>query len=328
MIEGAISHEVLKEVAAKAMDTKAAAQKLEQTQEKLQKAGIDLQNSTDKRLDSPAFSQQAKTHPEQPGSLQRCGERLKKYDDLFQGENAAPRQADVKEQPAFPQKAMEKAGDAPGREVSLTESPKALAYDRETMQSTPLETLERSNLEQKSNLEYALPENRSLTEAEKQQYKSEYGLKDNLLDALRTDKDGTLSVQCINEKYVDSVNPETKVPYKKEIISINGCEMEVVVPEFKPVFEVQIPERLYEAGDYDVFKYCTQQLKDSLEKNPQMQENFTAEALERIEKGLPRVPGWTWHHTATPGKLQLVDSNVHFDTKHTGGDFLWCGGIR
>lgn len=29
-----------------------------------------------------------------------------------------------------------------------------------------------------------------------------------------------------------------------------------------------------------------------------------------------------------PGKMQLVETKVHVQSGHTGGNLIWCGGIR
>ncbi|WP_445662062.1 HNH endonuclease [Bacillus sp. FSL R9-9481] len=33
--------------------------------------------------------------------------------------------------------------------------------------------------------------------------------------------------------------------------------------------------------------------------------------------------GYTWHHHQEPGTMQLVDTNIHQKTGHTGGRALW-----
>ena len=36
--------------------------------------------------------------------------------------------------------------------------------------------------------------------------------------------------------------------------------------------------------------------------------------------------GYTWHHDAEVGKMQLVESDIHMKTGHTGGRTVWGGG--
>lgn len=44
--------------------------------------------------------------------------------------------------------------------------------------------------------------------------------------------------------------------------------------------------------------------------------------------GEPYIKGYTWHHSEIPGKMQLVETKVHVQSGHTGGNLIWCGGIR
>ncbi|MFD0050074.1 HNH endonuclease [Actinomycetes bacterium NPDC127524] len=38
--------------------------------------------------------------------------------------------------------------------------------------------------------------------------------------------------------------------------------------------------------------------------------------------------GYTWHHSEVPGKLELVDEEIHAETGHTGGRELWGDGLE
>lgn len=38
--------------------------------------------------------------------------------------------------------------------------------------------------------------------------------------------------------------------------------------------------------------------------------------------------GYTWHHDAEAGKMQLVDTETHQKTGHTGGRSIWGGGTE
>lgn len=44
-------------------------------------------------------------------------------------------------------------------------------------------------------------------------------------------------------------------------------------------------------------------------------------------KGKAKIKDLTWHHHQIPGKMQLVNSNVH-GVNHLGGNKLWGDGIR
>ena len=54
---------------------------------------------------------------------------------------------------------------------------------------------------------------------------------------------------------------------------------------------------------------------------------YSEEQLDDIKRGhTPR--GYTWHHSEEPGKLQLVDKEIHKRTGHTGGRAIWGGGSK
>ena len=50
--------------------------------------------------------------------------------------------------------------------------------------------------------------------------------------------------------------------------------------------------------------------------------------VEQIMRGEPYIKGYTWHHSEIPGKMQLVETKTHVMSGHTGGNSIWCGGIR
>ncbi|QCT01588.1 hypothetical protein E6C60_0867 [Paenibacillus algicola] len=56
-----------------------------------------------------------------------------------------------------------------------------------------------------------------------------------------------------------------------------------------------------------------------------MGSHFSAVQLEQIKAG-ETPDGYVWHHTETPGEMELVDEQVHAQSGHTGGRFLWGGG--
>jgi hypothetical protein len=132
-------------------------------------------------------------------------------------------------------------------------------------------------------------------------------------------------VKCINEHLEGTTHPETGVPFIKKIIEVKGKLLEVVVPEFESLFDAQLPEELYEARDKAQEKECNRQLKEAIEKDPKLKEKFTDEQLEQIMNG-DTPDGYTWHHDAEAGKMQLVDSEIHSKTGHTGGKQFWSGG--
>ena len=90
-------------------------------------------------------------------------------------------------------------------------------------------------------------------------------------------------------------------------------------------FETRLPEEQYLKRDYQHFKYCNEQLSQDYENGNLNTEQFTDRQLEQIRNG-DKPEGYTWHHHEEPGLMQLVDSEIHSRTPHTGGRSIWGGG--
>jgi len=121
-------------------------------------------------------------------------------------------------------------------------------------------------------------------------------------------------------------HPETGVPYERKIVRDDkGDPVEGVFPKFDSVFDVELPEDLLKASDKEQFNECNKQLKEAVEKDPELAKKFTPEQLEQIRNG-ETPDGYTWHHNEETGKMQLVDSETHAKSGHTGGKIIWGGG--
>lgn len=68
---------------------------------------------------------------------------------------------------------------------------------------------------------------------------------------------------------------------------------------------VQLPEEMWKMSDAIQFEWLNSQIGD-------------------------QVPGYTWHHTEVPGKMQLVPTGIHSITTHNGGRSLgmWADAPR
>ena len=62
--------------------------------------------------------------------------------------------------------------------------------------------------------------------------------------------------------------------------------------------------------------------------DPELAKQFTPQQLEQIMDGEPYIKGMTWHHSEIPGRMELVETRIHAPSSHTGGNSIWCGGIR
>ena len=132
-------------------------------------------------------------------------------------------------------------------------------------------------------------------------------------------------IKCRNENLEGQEHPETGVPFERKQVEVDGKQYEVVVPEFESSYDAQLPENMYEASDREQFKECNSQLKSEVAENKDLRERFDDEQLEQIENG-DTPDGYTWHHDAEAGKMQLVDTETHQKTGHTGGRSIWGGG--
>lgn len=121
-------------------------------------------------------------------------------------------------------------------------------------------------------------------------------------------------------------HPETDVPFKEKTVTTDtGEEVTGVFPEFESVFDAQLPEDLYKESDRKQFAECNRQLKEKVMSDPEYAKQFTEEQLEQIMNG-DTPDGYTWHHNEETGKMQLVKSETHARTGHTGGRAIWGGG--
>jgi hypothetical protein len=136
-------------------------------------------------------------------------------------------------------------------------------------------------------------------------------------------------IRCINERYEGEVHPDTDVPYKRDTVKLpNGKTVEGVFPEFSPTYETTLDKN--ENGDYKgdrpaQEKECNQKFQEAVKNDPELRDKFTQEQQEQIANG-ETPDGYTWHHHQKPGKMQLVDSETHEKTRHTGGYSIWGSG--
>lgn len=230
--------------------------------------------------------------------------------------------------------APEKVADIPNEvsEISkkeLEEGTKILQPDMEVIRTQSLEAVKQNNVERTQTSVKEENEFRELTEEEKQALREPPShLSESAIQAIRVDTEGRYYLKCINEDLAGEYHEITGVKYVEKTITVDGVEITVVVPEFPCVFECNIPEELWKQGDRAIFKECTKQLKEYLELHPEMQTNFSEQQLEQIMKGEPYIRGYSWHHNEIPGKMQMVETKIHAPSNHTGGNHIWCGGIR
>ena len=105
----------------------------------------------------------------------------------------------------------------------------------------------------------------------------------------------------------------------------SGEHITGVFPSFDSVSDVQLNEGMYLESDYVQFSYANAELASQIDAQTGLEDQFTSTQIEQIY--LNQTPdGYTWHHSETPGNLQLVEEETHSLTGHTGGRELWGGG--
>lgn len=134
------------------------------------------------------------------------------------------------------------------------------------------------------------------------------------------------NIETINDNLEGSSHEETGVPFVRETVTLPDGELvSGVYPDFNEEFSAQISESLYLSTDDVQFHEATEQLSFEMEHNDELRSQFTPEQLAQIRAG-ETPDGFVWHHHQEPGRLELVDEQVHAQTGHSGGRSLWGGG--
>ncbi len=136
----------------------------------------------------------------------------------------------------------------------------------------------------------------------------------------------TKEVNTRNQSLEGTSHPETGVSFERERVKTGVFEKkEGVFARFDSKYDCNLPKELHKASDKEQFENCNTQLKESVNNDSQLRNSFSKEQIEQINSGVtPR--GYTWHHDSAKGKMQLVDTDIHAKTAHTGGKAIWGGG--
>lgn len=72
------------------------------------------------------------------------------------------------------------------------------------------------------------------------------------------------------------------------------------------------------------FRILNKKLYHKIQKIPELQQKFglTDQEVAKLKKG-KKPRRLTWHHHQEPGRMELVDKDIHADTGHTGGQKIW-----
>ncbi|WP_158211481.1 HNH endonuclease [Alkalihalobacterium alkalinitrilicum] len=133
-------------------------------------------------------------------------------------------------------------------------------------------------------------------------------------------------IETINSELAGTVHPISGVPFETNIVELpDGYFVEGVFPVFDSAFDAEIPSDQYESTDYTHAKIANEQIASALDTNPILEAQFNDIQLEQIRDG-ETPDGYTWHHHEEMGKIQLVETEPHDQSGHSGGRSLWGGG--
>ena len=111
-----------------------------------------------------------------------------------------------------------------------------------------------------------------------------------------------------------------RVKYKRQVIELKGVKVEGVFPDYKPYSKFQ--HKLSDPTTPYYAKECNETLLNAISENPGLKSLFTADQIINIQAN-KTPPGYVWHHSEIEGVMQLVPSEIHMATSHTGGNSLW-----
>lgn len=133
-------------------------------------------------------------------------------------------------------------------------------------------------------------------------------------------------IETRNDDLAGEHHPVTGVEFESKVITLpSGEVIEGVFPEFNSEYTISLPESMYLESDDTHFSYANEQLAEAINQNPAIGNEFNDS--QRAQIFANETPdGYTWHHSEVPGKLELVDEEIHADTGHDGGRELWGGG--
>ena len=130
-------------------------------------------------------------------------------------------------------------------------------------------------------------------------------------------------LDCRNSRLEGCRHPETDVPFMWDRINIGDVEIRGVFPVFESILEKQLPKRYLRRPETDQFNYLNNWLRRRI-NDPYIRRKFNKRQIEMIRQG-KKPRGYTWHHNQQQGLMQLVRTDIHARTAHTGGDSIWCG---
>ena len=114
---------------------------------------------------------------------------------------------------------------------------------------------------------------------------------------------------------------------RQEVDMGDGVTISGVFPEFESRFDTDLGDEARSMTLHEQFSACREHFLDRMYDDPKTLEGLTLEDMDHLEHGY--FPGGcTAQHNARVGSFSIVDSDVHRQTGHTGGNALWTPKAR
>ena len=134
--------------------------------------------------------------------------------------------------------------------------------------------------------------------------------------------DDTVFLKSRNMKLEGERHPETNVLFERTSLELDGTKCETVEPWFDHAGQIKLDQSEYKASRRKQRKISNTTLASDPLQQEQLKNVFSDIQIDDMKNGIT-PSGYVWHHAATPGVMQLVPSDIHRKTGHTGGYSIW-----
>ncbi|MDO4650034.1 MAG: HNH endonuclease, partial [Eubacteriales bacterium] len=134
------------------------------------------------------------------------------------------------------------------------------------------------------------------------------------------------TIKTLNQDLIGRCHEKTGIEFiRKNLDLSDGRHITGVFPKFDAKVEIKLPDKLLKEKAATHLKYLSETLKEQANTpagRKELEKIFDSNQMKDILNGI--IPeGFTWHHSETEGLMQLVDSEIHNATNHTGGMSIW-----
>lgn len=118
---------------------------------------------------------------------------------------------------------------------------------------------------------------------------------------------------------------DTGVRFERQAAQLGeDLSVEGVFPVFDSNHHVELGEKARDMSLHKQFSACRDDFWDHMYDNPDKMKDITIGQMEKLEKPGGYAPeGFTWHHNPAAGSYELVKTQQHLESAHTGGNSFW-----